>query len=675
VAELPTYAAVASRRYDSLWPQENGRVTRIGISPDTGKLFLAASHEALIFALRPSPPRTVRTAFWSVAVTPDAYYTVARSTVESDVHEATTVANPAPILLVERRFDQNRPRAFALAWPSSTPSQPWGLAVTPDGRTAAVLCQESDNTTVSGLFYEKHLLIYALPSTPSTSSPVPIARQIHLSELSGADGRGNGRPVFSPDGKTLFYYTSSGNCFAYAVETGALIWSASSGGSIAVSPSGDLVASGDYRTSSPIEVRDVATGRIIYTSPKSHKVRKLALTFDHKLLAAVDEETFLTIDLASGADSSRRSLLCPVTVSPDGTRLVAFLPEEPGKLTGSTVLADTHTGRIIEVLNASAHLLNVAAFTPQGDRIVLGRNRYSVTMIAADPWERLAAALEIPGYPFTALPRDANGAQFATPRPPPLAPLPAAGGGSAPVRPILRANDGAALIAHLGAEIEAEGTIASAWWNSSGSIMMIEFEGGNGRGLLAAVFAGDRNNFDAAFPPGADAFLPGKKVRIRGKLEKYGGRSERYMHNPQIVLHSPDQLTVLADAPASTSAGLRIDATNHPQLAAHLNSDVTVFGTVRTAAWTVNESIFNMDFEKDDEHGLLVVIFPRNRAAFERSLGGDIEKALTGKTIELKGELVTYGGRVEAWKNRPQIILNSPSQLLLLPVNASPGTQ
>lgn len=682
MAQFPDYPAIASRRYDSLWPQETGRVNRIGISPDAGKLFLATGNHALVFAARLSPPKIFHPTFWSVAVTPDACYTVTKNADESgDRREATTGADSANIVLMERRFDQNRPQAFALAWSSETPSEPWGLAITPDGRTAAVLCQESDNTTVSGSFYEKYLLIYALPPAPPTDSPVPIARKIHLRELSGTDGRRNGRPIFSPDGKTLLYYTSSGDCYAYAVETGARIWSAMNLGSIAISPLGDLLASGDYRTSARIGVRDVATGQVIYSTPGSYKVRKLALTYDRKLLAAVDEGTFLTIDLASGAESSRSSLLCPVTVSPDGTRMIAFLPEEPGLLTGSTVLADNHTDRIIEVLNASAHLLNFATFTPQGDRIVLGRNRFSVSMIAADPWERLAAALVVPGYPATPLPRNATAAKLATLYPPPAAPLPAAGAESAATRLILPAHDGAALTAHLGAEVEAEGTISSARWNISDSVMMIEFEGGNNRGLLATVFAGDRDAIDKAFPPGAAAFLSGKKVRIRGKLERYSGKSEDYMRRPQIILRSPDQLSLLADAPATVAAAelsapadLRINATDHAQLAAHLDSAVTVLGTVRTASWTANESIFNMDFEDDDEHGLLVCIFPKNRAAFERSLGGDIGKALSGKTIEVKGELQSYGGRVEEWMNRPQIILNTPSQLRLLPANDNPGT-
>ena len=90
-------------------------------------------------------------------------------------------------------------------------------------RTAAVLCQESDNTSVSGTFYEKYLFIYALPVSP-TNALVPIVTKIHLSELSGADGRGNGRPVFSPDGKTVLFYTASGDCRAYAVATGEPVW-------------------------------------------------------------------------------------------------------------------------------------------------------------------------------------------------------------------------------------------------------------------------------------------------------------------------------------------------------------------------------------------------------------------------------------------------------------------
>jgi hypothetical protein len=47
---------------------------------------------------------------------------------------------------------------------------------------------------------------------------------------------------------------------------------------------------------------------------------------------------------------------------------------------------------------------------------------------------------------------------------------------------------------------------------------------------------------------------------------------------------------------------------------------ITVFGDVRTTAWTTNGSIFNLDFEKDDERSLLVVVFPKNRATLEAAL-------------------------------------------------------
>ena len=93
---------------------------------------------------------------------------------------------------------------------------------------------------------------------------------------------------------------------------------------------------------------------------------------------------------------------------------------------------------------------------------------------------------------------------------------------------------------------------------------------------------------------------------------------------------------------------------------------------MRTAAWTTNGSIFNLDFEKDDERSLLVVVFPKNCATLEAALGGDIEKALTGKAIEAKGQLAPYGGRVAVWKNPPQIILSSPDQLNILAATPKP---
>jgi serine/threonine protein kinase/DNA/RNA endonuclease YhcR with UshA esterase domain len=845
LVQLSSLGSVASRRMDALWPHEGARLTSIGVSPDAGKLFLAASNQAFIFSLKPPESQTVGTAFWSVAATPESFYTIegprerrlpteaaARSVTqekpptggigigtwntgaefkdikvtapdgkvlfESDfskgsdgwkklgggewsvkdgalqetaekefvralagdrswtdytlelkarkisgqegflvlfhinedgdrvwwniggwrntqhaielgetldpkrgnietgrwydikvelrgtrvkcwldgklVHGVDSTAGADTALLTEHRFDQGAPRAIPLSWPKVA-SQPWGIAVTPDNHTLAVLCQESSNTTVEGEYFEKYLLIYSLPSS-LPDSPVPIATTIHLTEFSGTDGRANRPPVLTPDGKAVLICTSSGQCRAFALPSGAPLWSANGLGSLASSPAGDLLASGDFRTSAPLEVREIATGRIVYASTNTYRVRKLALTFDHKLLAAVDEDTFLTIDLATGAASSRRSPLSPVALSYDGTRLIAFLPEERDLVTGSTVLADARDHRILTLLNPSAHMLNFAAITPQGDRVVIARNRYSVTSISADPWERLAAALEVPGYPFSALPRKGTAAQFAALHPAPLAPAKTQDGSQDAARPHIKVSDASGLAARVGAEVEVEGTISSARWSGAGTVMTIEFDGTGERGFMAAMFSGDRKKFDAAYGDTA-AFLTGKNVRIRGKLEKYGGKSERFTHYSQIILHSADQLTVLSEtppqeaaaaatAPPAKSANERFEVGDRAGLASHAGASVTVFGKVHTAAWTTNATVFNMDFEPDSTNGLLVILFPKTRGFFERAMGGDLEKALAGKQIEVSGTLVRYGGKVEAWKDRPQIVLNNPNQLRLL---------
>jgi DNA/RNA endonuclease YhcR with UshA esterase domain len=123
--------------------------------------------------------------------------------------------------------------------------------------------------------------------------------------------------------------------------------------------------------------------------------------------------------------------------------------------------------------------------------------------------------------------------------------------------------------------------------------------------------------------------------------------------------------------PASQPAVIHVS--DKDGMAAHMNKEVVVEGTISRAQWSRTGAVMNIDFKDADQTRFLAVIFVRQRAKFDDAFGGDVTRALTGAKVKLKGKLGEYGGRSEAWRGRPQIILNDTTQVTI--VEAAPATQ
>ena len=109
-----------------------------------------------------------------------------------------------------------------------------------------------------------------------------------------------------------------------------------------------------------------------------------------------------------------------------------------------------------------------------------------------------------------------------------------------------------------------------------------------------------------------------------------------------------------------------IKVSDRDAIEAAMDSDVIVEGTVESADWSRSGKVMNIDFKDAAEPKLLVVVFERNRQRFDEAFGGDMSKAIAGKTIRVKGKLQPYGGHVEEFKDRPQIIMDQTSQLTIV---------
>jgi DNA/RNA endonuclease YhcR with UshA esterase domain len=130
---------------------------------------------------------------------------------------------------------------------------------------------------------------------------------------------------------------------------------------------------------------------------------------------------------------------------------------------------------------------------------------------------------------------------------------------------------------------------------------------------------------------------------------------------------------VVARAQEPTSQPAVIHVSDKDGMTANMNKDVIVEGTISKAEWSRSGAVMNIDFKDAEQTRFLAVIFIRQREKMDTAFGGDVGKTLTGAKVRLKGKLQEYGGRSEAFKGRPQIILNETTQITI--VEPAPATQ
>jgi DNA/RNA endonuclease YhcR with UshA esterase domain len=123
--------------------------------------------------------------------------------------------------------------------------------------------------------------------------------------------------------------------------------------------------------------------------------------------------------------------------------------------------------------------------------------------------------------------------------------------------------------------------------------------------------------------------------------------------------------TATDDPPVAQTPAL-IKVSDREAIEANMGRNVIAEGTVSTAEWSRTGRVMNIDFSDAVDPKLMVVLFDRSRKRFDEAFGGDLSKAITGQTVRIKGKLEPYGGQVEVFKDRPQIILNHTSQITIL---------
>ncbi|QOV89831.1 ATP-dependent DNA helicase RecG [Humisphaera borealis] len=89
---------------------------------------------------------------------------------------------------------------------------------------------------------------------------------------------------------------------------------------------------------------------------------------------------------------------------------------------------------------------------------------------------------------------------------------------------------------------------------------------------------------------------------------------------------------------------------------------VTVEGTVQTAAWSKTGKVLNVTFADAGENGFLAAAFSKYKEALDAAFEGDVAKALTGKKVKVTGT-------VKMFKDRPEIMIEKPEQVVVVPAS------
>jgi DNA/RNA endonuclease YhcR with UshA esterase domain len=110
-----------------------------------------------------------------------------------------------------------------------------------------------------------------------------------------------------------------------------------------------------------------------------------------------------------------------------------------------------------------------------------------------------------------------------------------------------------------------------------------------------------------------------------------------------------------ADSPQGAKQLAAIDAADKSAIDAAMPHDVTVAGTISDIKSA--ESVTSINFKGAEKSQFYVVVMQRNREPVEKVYGEGL-KSLAGKSVKITGKLVEY-------RDKPEIIVSSPEQIVL----------
>ncbi len=123
------------------------------------------------------------------------------------------------------------------------------------------------------------------------------------------------------------------------------------------------------------------------------------------------------------------------------------------------------------------------------------------------------------------------------------------------------------------------------------------------------------------------------------------------------------------DAPTSqpSTQPAVIQASDTDAIAAKKGEFVSVEGVVAKAEWSKSGKVMNVYFkDADHDKGLIGSAFLKNKEKLDAEFGGDAAAHWTGAKIRLTGKVELYGGRIDSMKDRLEIVIQNPQQVVVI---------
>jgi endonuclease/exonuclease/phosphatase family metal-dependent hydrolase len=122
------------------------------------------------------------------------------------------------------------------------------------------------------------------------------------------------------------------------------------------------------------------------------------------------------------------------------------------------------------------------------------------------------------------------------------------------------------------------------------------------------------------------------------------------------LLKAPSE-TPAAGSPMNIAA--TVNAADSAAITGAIGKAVIVKGRVQNVGTTPTNSIYFINFAGVPKGGFVGIVKKEGYSTITAALGADLKAALTGKDVELRGELVRY-------KETPEIVVTSPEQIKIV---------
>ncbi len=229
---------------------------------------------------------------------------------------------------------------------------------------------------------------------------------------------------------------------------------------------------------------------------------------------------------------------------------------------------------------------------------------------------------------------------------------------------IIHVADSLSLKEAIGKSVLVQGTVEKVGWNSQHTILNLEFADAPRDGFSASLPKEEAMAVTAVLKANIEAGLPGRLVRLRGLVRL--NRSQLQFAVSQIILATDPNAPAEAEPPDTVAAMEKrfpspagaLNANDAEQIARAIDGEAVIVGIVRSAVWSRSGAIVNIEFKKVDSQGFHAVVFKATAERLVEAMGGELVDILPNSHLQIRGKVALF-------QDRPEMILNEPSQITL----------